>query len=327
MKKMRTITILSLTAVILAIMTVPAMAITADGDLGDWGLSNWYKGLKYGTETGSAPLEDYWVPSSGTCQYIVEDNRDTDRTEAEAIWAAYGSTPIDGVHIQGKGSTHSDYNEGLLFVHAQPSGAELCDMEALYFDSDSNNVYFAIITSVPEDQVGDIRVVWGGHTYGIVTQGFQDGNDYKGKVYRDPTWLTTSSSYRPSYYPDCFGAIGSSEFRVNTATGTYMGDANKGSVAWANSGHPDNAHNYGPVCSWTYNHDGKNYIVEVSVPRSALDNPSYTDVADLQYNMWCANDMIGKEVTFEVPEFTTIAIPVCMIFGLFYFFRRKRQNE
>ncbi|MEA2075112.1 MAG: hypothetical protein U9O85_05205 [Euryarchaeota archaeon] len=29
----------------------------------------------------------------------------------------------------------------------------------------------------------------------------------------------------------------------------------------------------------------------------------------------------------EIPEFTTVAIPVCMIFGLFYFFRRKRQNE
>jgi len=35
-----------------------------------------------------------------------------------------------------------------------------------------------------------------------------------------------------------------------------------------------------------------------------------------------------KHVTpVPVPEFTTIAIPVCMIFGLFYFFRRKRQNE
>ena len=29
----------------------------------------------------------------------------------------------------------------------------------------------------------------------------------------------------------------------------------------------------------------------------------------------------------EIPEFTTVTIPVCMIFGLYYFFRRKRQNE
>ncbi|MEA2074559.1 MAG: hypothetical protein U9O85_02320, partial [Euryarchaeota archaeon] len=66
MKKINVLTILSLTAVVLAMMTVPAMAYTINGDLDDWGLS----ALKTPSNWNNA---NSWVPNNGV-YYKVEDN-------------------------------------------------------------------------------------------------------------------------------------------------------------------------------------------------------------------------------------------------------------
>jgi hypothetical protein len=314
--KSKLITTLSLLSVVmLAMMTVPAQAYDINGDLTDWGLGEWYKGLNNGPA-------GYWVPDSPTAYFVVEDNRDPDLTSySEYFWPNYKD--IFGVHIEGQGSldkygsSYTDYDELPIMGHAQPAGGEICDIEALYFDSDPSTAYFAIITSVPEEQMGDLKIILAGDTYGIVLQGTDMGEVYKGD---NDNWVKCANDYNPGWpaQPLDTGA----DFRVDLDDpGTYMGNA---VVAYVDSGHDDNNHTY----SWGF-FDGKNYIIEVSVPRTALDlNPS-GGVLDLYATLWCGNDQIeiGQVRYSEIPEFTTIALPVCMIFGLFYYYRRKRQNS
>jgi len=290
--KTKTIGILSLTAVMLvAMMTVPAMAYTIDGDLDDWGLSTWYDGLNNGDESN-------WVPTSPTCDWIVEDNIDGITHPGYRDWTGYSAT---GVHIQGQGTSYDTYAELKITdrwsrTWAQPVGGEAYDIEALYFDSDATTAYFAIVASISESTMGDLALDIdgsGGYEYGIVLQGGD-----KGKVYQDPTWS------KPRYFPS------SEPYRIRSGTITDTAE-----VEYVNSNRPDN--------------DCDNYIIEISVPRSALGSPSSDQLSNLHATMSCGNDEIEIEgVSWEaIPEFATIAIPVGIIFGLFYFYRRKRQSK
>ena len=319
MKKVNAITILSLTAVVLAIMTVPTMAYNADGDLSDWGLEEegeeWWTGLN---EDGIVESwkNERWLPSSDTCHFVVEDNRYYKHTVANPFWPAYRY--IYGVHIIGKGSNVGEYEESLINGHAQPSGGEICDFEAMYVDSDASNVYFAIITSVSPIIMGDLKITLPSGTYGIVLPRVLTTTP-EAKVYKTSDWQKCKE------FPNPWGAgtplQPNADFRVRTLkdpTGTAA-------VAYIDSEHPDNPYPY--LFPLLKHFDGKNYIIEISVPRSALGSPSAGQLANLYATLWCGNDVIElQSVEFYIPEFTTIAIPVGMIIGLFYFFSRKRKQ-
>ena len=272
-------------------MTVPAMAYNIDGDLDDWGLRNWHNGLNNGAESN-------WVPSSPTCDWIVEDNIDGETYPGYIDWSGYSAT---GVHIQGQGTSYNPYAEPKITdrwgrVYAQPAGGEAYDIEALYFDSDATNAYFAIVASISESNMGDLALdidKSGIYEYGIVLQG-----SGKGDVYYNPAWSA------PGDFPS------SEPYRITSGTVTDTAE-----VIYQNSGISDNG------CG--------NYIIEISVPRSALGSPSSDQLSNLHATMSCGNDEIEiKGVSWdEIPEFATIAIPVGMIFGLFYFYRRKRQSK
>ncbi|HDS45794.1 MAG TPA: hypothetical protein ENN68_06855 [Methanomicrobia archaeon] len=308
--------------VLLAILTAPAMAFpspaTIDGDLSDWGLGEWYKGMAYWTGyVTPPPLEDiahYWVPSSATCDWIVEDNRrDGLAVTTSSIWSDYGT----GVHIKGTGSSYTPYIEPQIFGHTQPAGGEICDIEALYFDSDATNVYIAIIASVPEEAIGDLRIEIKGTDYAIVLQ--ENQGNTKGRVIKNPTWIKTGTTQRPSTWPTNWVAIG--EIDYYRAVGAVGG--NFATIAHVNSGHNDNVHTYTSNIK-----SGPNWIYEISVPRSALDNPLDTDLANLHLTLWCANDVIElKNATTEVPEFTTIALPALSLIGLFAFFNYRNKKK
>jgi hypothetical protein len=109
-------------------------------------------------------------------------------------------------------------------------------------------------------------------------------------------------------------------WRVIADETKYMG---MGSVMWssdANALPQDNYHEYRENV-----HSGPNYVIEGAIPASYLGNPSS---GDLTGYCWCYNDVIElPKVNFEIPEFATIAIPVGMILGLFYLFRRKRKSK
>ena len=292
MRSGKLLTTLSLTAVMLAMMTVPAMAYVIDGDLSDWGVN---------LSAGLGGDESAWVPSSSTADWIVEDNIDGVSYHGYRDWTGYSAT---GVHIKGHGTSYDSYAEPKIIDRwkrewVQPVGGEQSDIEAFYFDSDAENAYFAIVTSVPENgwlAIGDLALDIdkdGNYEYGIALHG-----DVKGKVYKDPTWN------EPYYFPE------SEPCRI--ISGKHTGD---GSVEYNNSRIYDNGRT--------------NYIIEISVPRAALGNPSSGQLSNLHATITCGNDVIGiEDVTWEeIPEFTTIAIPAGMILGLFYFYRRKRQSR
>jgi len=286
----KTIGILSLTAVMLvAVMTVPAMAYNIDGDLDDWGLDE-LKTIGNWNDPGA------WVPNS-PAYYKVEDNQDP----------RYSS--YTGIHIQGP--PQSDYdepeiqNENLEWV-PQPYGGERFDIEAMYFDRDvsaGGDIYVAIIASSdyynPLSGIADLRILLGGVEYGIVLSDHNGLNS--GEVYKNPAWIPT---------PDRGWIICPHDYyRIDAnSPGTPMGS---GTV---NTGSLPN------------DHSKSNYVVEISAPKTAFEDP---DSGDLHLITWCANDRIDlEEVPFgEIPEFATIAIPAGIIFGLFYFYRRKRQSK
>ena len=86
--------------------------------------------------------------------------------------------------------------------------------------------------------------------------------------------------------------------------------------------------NYSEYLDWPTDNGAPNYAIELRIPKSAL-GISNGGTADLLATVSCTNDVIVIE-NFnysEIPEFTTIAIPVGMIIGLFYLFRRKRQSK
>jgi len=292
--KTKTIGILSLTAVMLVmVMTVPAMAATYEiNTLHNWGVIL--------NDSGVGLSSSDWIPDSPTADYVVEDNMD-------AQWSGddeFEPSSYIGYHENSQDST---WKEPKIQVKGggeciQPSGArytaasrEENDIEAFYFDRDATNAYFAIIVSKPLSEMGDLALdIDGnpGYEYGIILQ----NHDLlaQGDVYSVTSW--------DAFYIE--------PYRV--AVGTKAGIA---TVSIVNSGVPD----YGRA----------NHVIEISVPRSALGSPSSDQLSNLHATISCGNDEIEIEgVSWEeIPEFATIAIPVGIIFGLFYFYRRKRQSK
>jgi len=311
--KARKVIILSLILVLVLplAIAVPAMAYTIDGDLDDWGVNlskDW-------------SLNSTWVPSGDTIDWIVEDNIDPDCPTHGAPgedwkghncldWTGYNAT---GVHIKGTGSSYSTYNEPVFpdGIYEQPAGGENLDIEAMYFDDDSHYAYFAIVISMGPEGYTD---QFGRHTdpgdlaldldrdesyeYGIVLTDHE--NCTQGMIVKNPTWSkpTDFSSSKPMRIENCSSATG-------TAT-----------VVYENTSISD----YG----------AGNWVIEIKAPKTALGEPLYQQISNLHATITCGNDVIEiEEVSwdYEIPEFATIAIPVSMIFGLFYYYRRKRQGE
>ena len=300
------------------VITVPAMAYTIDGDLDDWGVNlskDW-------------SLNSTWVPSGDTIDWIVEDNIDPDcPTHGDPDeawpktgwkghncldWTGYNAT---GVHIKGTGSSYSTYNEPVFpdygGIYEQPAGGENLDIEAMYFDDDSHYAYFAIVISMgpngfAETRPGDLALDLDnnpstgeyGYEYGIIL--VNSNGSINGTICHDPDWSepTDFPSSKPMRIENCSSATG-------TAT-----------VVYENTSISD----YG----------AGNWVIEIKAPKTALGEPLYQQISNLHATITCGNDVIEiEEVSwdYEIPEFATIAIPVSMIFGLFYYYRRKRQGE
>jgi hypothetical protein len=276
MKKVKAITVFTLSALLLAITTVPAMAYVIDGDLSDWGVN---------------PTLGDWVANPPA-------------TSVYANWAV------------GPFNTPSNHDPGL----------EECDIEAIYVDEDVNgpNLYFAIITSMPPGgfaydcggtpiQIipGDLALDLnndGTFEYGIklTTQSYTDAVGVTiGEVFKNPGWERVATMCFQNNWPYVSNMVDNPGItKTGAAEIVYMG-----------------------YSDWPFDNGKPNYVIEMRVPKSALGISSSGHV-DLVATLSCINDVmkIGLDYT-PIPEFTTIALPVCMILGLFYFFRRKRQTE
>ena len=212
------------------------------------------------TDWGVTPFVD-WAPDSETAAYVVEDYDGTNPSE-------------------------------------RPLGGEAYDIEAMYFDSNGTDAFFAVVTSFR--YTGDLGIDLnndGVCEYGIATRPLRPNY---GIVYKDPVWINP---------------INPSEAPGRITDGTIVGTAMMRQAQ------------IGPDPGWKPNIP--NYVIEIMVERSVLGNPTAGQLSEIFLTMWCGNDTIVLSLkwTEEIPEFSTIAIPIAATIGVFYYFRRKRERE
>jgi hypothetical protein len=329
MKNLKVITMLPLSFLLLTLLSLPAMAgtYTINGDLSDWGvnLQNAYNGH-----------DDGWIPKGHpNVDWIVENNIDpvynTPSEHSYPDWTGYSST---GIHMKGTGETSVGLGPELKLSHPdswsnsnnrggfylQPAGGEPYDIEALYFDDDAQNMYIAIVTSLPNDgytdnygrhtDPGDIAIDLnnnGGYEYGIKID--------TGLIRRDVAWTkpTDFTSIKPyNFNPGSGKAVGAGGVNV-FATLVYKQAAN--ADEWVNYGASQQKY--------------PNYIIEASIPKSAIGNPTVGQTSNIHVTIGCGNDEVELiPVIFKtnIPEFPSMALPVAAILGVMFIFGNKKKE-
>lgn len=165
------------------------------------------------------------------------------------------------------------------------------DFEALYFDDDAQNFFFAIVTSYPlgpaSSDGGDLGIDLNGDAtispHGIVTgleYAIRLSSGTLGDVLANPGWLDTTVFE----WPD--GWQGSPYRAID---GTVLGSA---TVA---------IEYYDLLESGTY-------IAEVAVSRDLFPAVVPGDTVTLHITQWCGNDSINLRGTVAIPEPATILL-------------------
>ena len=286
--------------VALMLLVMPqAMAIDIDGDLSDWGLGGLY--------TSDWSVNDTWVPNSGV-YYVVEDNQDPRHG---------GIYPTSGVHIRGVGPTYQAYIEPLLVkVHdpsdteIPPAGGEFYDVEAVYVTENDTTLFVAIITSCTPPVWGDLALDLDGdgqYEYGVIVHGFPTYGYVPNKVHKVKIYNTSGeNSWEPAwnYVPEDGPYIN----RINEDNAIFTG--NYASLIYVDSGIVDNGYT--------------NYFVEIAIPKDAVgmagkNLPDPPLPKRIYFPENCGNDSGG----ITIPEFPVLLIPLGVILGAIYFFRRK----
>ena len=337
MKYLKTITMLPLSFLLLMLLALPAMAgtHTIDGNLNDWGvhLDVAYSGTNspyyHGTDDGWIPKG---IPDASDIDFIVENNADT---QWESHGMFYWADSKTGTHLQRTGTlppTITGYKEGLIYCknqynrsYVQPAGGEAYDIEALYFDDDKDNVYLAIVTSVPPGgssgwKVGDIAFDINSSIDGKVKD--KDGNIISDSPYEYGIKVLTGNGINSGsiIYKPIWDQPRDDEFPYdqpyNITSGTPAGTVNK-KIEYNGL--------YAPS-----DNDKPNYVIEVSIPKSKIGNPSKDQLIDLHVTIGCGNDLIElKPVRIKynnVPEFPSIALPVAAIMGIMIIFGRRNKE-
>ena len=205
------------------------------------------------SDWGVSPFVD-WEPDSQTADYVVTDGQNT-------------------------------YNADTY--------AEIYDYEAMYFDDDEANFYFAVVASyptAPETKGGDLGLDLNGDAtiseHGVVT-----GLEYAirivspelGDVVASPAWaLTTLVQHSDGWQGSPWKApggddIGTATVAINRALGLEDGT----------------------------------YILEIGVPKDIFpgaEELSIDDPVTAHMTMWCGNDSINLTGTIAVPEPATILL-------------------
>jgi hypothetical protein len=120
MKDIQLVVALSLSAVIVTMLAIPAVAYTIDGCMDDWGVNL--------SEDWS--VEDTWVPSSPTTYWSVEDNIDCSQYYSSAKYLPH--------------SYKQPYHERRWSARSR----ELNDIEAMYSDTNAT-----MYIRIPDGQI------------------------------------------------------------------------------------------------------------------------------------------------------------------------------
>jgi len=218
-------------------------------------------------------------------------------------------------------SVYDDWRYGPTSTgsHHNP-GIEQCDIEAMYAADGGAYVYFAIITSMPPE----------GHNYnghhlipGDLALNLDNDNGTGGYGYEYGIKLTNDSRTVSGEIGDVFYMPGWEKLNPEVAQDVVEFS---NMVNGTKTGHAEVV--YKLYSDWSYDNGASNYVIEMKVPKDAL-GISGNGTADLLATVSCTNDaLVIEDFTYTpVPEFTTIAVPLAMVLGLFYYYRRKRQGE
>ncbi len=293
MKIVKVAIVFALSALLLAITTVPASAdkyTVGDGSLQDWGV-DWGASQYMANTPAVSVLENYWL----------------------------------GPYYPGTKSTmDSGYGPGI-----EECDIEAMYLDE---DENGPYIYIAIITSMHPDGItyycpqigkeiklipGDLRLEIDGVEYGVkltneagfvgswAGKSYDVVNEPRGTIFKEITsWaLICPSPCAQQRVP--VSNIVSGTKCSGTATISYQ--------------------IYG---DWNEDRRKPNYLIEMKIPKSALGISAGKKV-DVVATQSCANDVItirGFECT-DIPEFATIAIPVVAILGLFLFFNNRKRRE
>jgi hypothetical protein len=327
MKQMKKLLLLlSLLALIfIAMPTVAAISITADGNLDDWGLgalsgpsSNW-------------ELNETWIPTNPGVEFLVTNNNNPLHKGLPGFYAS-------GVHIIGTKNNWKFYDSapGILKATGQkvntPWGGEPWNIEALYLTQDSSNIYLAAITSMPQDGLFGNR---SGHDdtpadlamHFKATPGAKYGFEYGLKLGSQKV----PGNYNPGdivYLPDWNG---------NGYILPVIPDVMK-SPALPGGGVVGQAQ-LAYTSSWInhVDHGSAQYVIETIIPKANVglgNNVAFSSVgtAVSSNNVGLSNFLLTQNCENDrifVPEFPTIAVSVGAILGMIfviYSVRRKDQE-
>jgi hypothetical protein len=219
------------------------------------------------SDWGVTPFSD-WLPDSGTADYIQQDD-------------VKNRPDIGGFR-------------------------EIYDFEALFFDDDADNLYFAVVTSNswsnPYDaqMIGDLCLDFDGYSIGDL--GIVTGLEYAirlivstGEVLSGTTWQDTGY-----WTPDTLVYRQNSPWRART--GTVEGSA---TIAYNES-----VTEPPPYVLYNAPYDNTT-IIEIAVSRSILPYLQPGDTVLSHITCYCGNDALNLTGIVDVPE------PATIIFGLF----------
>lgn len=223
------------------------------------------------SDWGVTPFSN-WVPSSSTADYIQMDDK---------------PFPSDGLGF-----------------------GEKWDFEAIYFDNDLDNLYFAIVTScswseaffdIESEKIGDLGIDLNGDLYLGPAKGEVSHLEWAillvegtGSVIKNPVWLDSSSHERQN--------------------SPYMVDqtSNPVPVGWAIVAHKEGIYPDLPYEPFPYadnEWDSQTTIIEGSIPRNVSSEFAALKPGDnvfLHITPFCGNDAINLMGYVDIPEPATI---------------------
>lgn len=305
MKKIKVITVYLLSALLLTLLSQPAMATPPsggykiDGDLSDWGVN---PGSDWNSETAKVQVEENYVWPFGKNPGIEEADIeamyiDEDNNGPWIYFAIVTSMPELGIpHPYDPGNSSRRLIPGDLALDLYPPHGD-------FSSGDSYKRY--------------------GFEYGVKLTSYNYSSAGKGtpvvgnigSVFKDPVWEKITDYYAQN------------RARFSNMVQGSSGSSDRSVLVWTANTNPSNPDIIYKEDDWMEG-TTKNYVIELRIPKSALGISNDGEL-DLMATQSCTNDIITAVFAYtkNIPEFPTMAFPVIAVIGLMFLFQRRKGTK